>query len=618
MLKRGTYIITFFVLALIVLPSFAVAQNENESASEDKIEQAYSCLKSQIANKTTLGLPDATFSLLAIGPMPKIMQKIEEEKKEDSSGICWPKAGCKIKETAQIGLAFERGGQNREQIKRWILAKNSTASELNWYLQIDILNAEAATCTITRGKETPGKINIGEDMRITGSPGTCFSIFENYKLKANSACLNSEFEIACNKDFATATLYQKRAGGAFFVSSDTKSASGSPAFDTKVTQKFNSKCFGTTSSCDYEGSLWATIFLRGIGEDVSPYLPYLLAFAEDNPKYFPYAFLHILVSGDEQYDSVVKLQKTSKANEGYWEMIGSPYGRYYDTSLGMLSLISKSSTELDNARNYLLSVQGKSGCWNNNNIRDTAFVLYSGWPRETAGPVDGGTTYCSAPYSCENAQDCTDGGGLIIHEAECLTFGEVCCSIAIAEKTCAEKGGKICTTYEGCAGDEVSSRDGKCCLGDCVQKVLPPAGECEEAGGVCRYSCYDDEMEGVEYCTENKICCLPKEEKKGSAWFWIILLLILIALVVLAIIFRDKVRLWWHKFKEKFRKKPSAPGAPAAAGRMPPRPIMPMQRPGMYGMQRPMAVQRAMPPKIMSARDKEMEETLKKLREIGK
>ena len=76
--------------------------------------------------------------------------------------------------------------------------------------------------------------------------------------------------------------------------------------------------------------------------------------------------------------------------------------------------------------------------------------------------------------------------------------------------------------------------------------------------------------------------------------------------------------MWWFKFKEGFKKKP-APAQPTRT-MMPGMPTGPYPRQVMPMMQRP-AMQPAMQarqPIRAGAKDKEMEEALRKLREMGK
>ena len=188
----------------------------------------------------------------------------------------------------------------------------------------------------------------------------------------------------------------------------------------------------------------------------------------------------------------------------------------------------------------------------------------------------------------------------------------------IVEQTCSAKNGTTCSSNQQCTGQEVSSSDGACCLeGDCITQQ--EQNICE---GVCQSSCDSNQESGVGICSNNAQSCCIEKTSSGINWFWIILLIILIILVVLAIIFRDKVRVWWFKFRGKAKTTPitkpgSGTGMPLQFNR--PRPVgpfgpRPVQRvPSSVGSQ-----PRLFGKKPVNQKDKEMEETLKKLREMAK
>ena len=96
---------------------------------------------------------------------------------------------------------------------------------------------------------------------------------------------------------------------------------------------------------------------------------------------------------------------------------------------------------------------------------------------------------------------------------------------------------------------------------------------------------------------------------------WIIILLaFLILLVILAIIYRNKLRLWWFRFRGKASVRPTGPSPPPS-----------IQRPMMRAVPRFGAVTprpiRTAPPRPVTRPapgDKEFEETMRKLREMSK
>ncbi len=615
-MEKRVLVFAFLLIGLVVVSGLAIAQNESEdeSGGDDDIEEeldlsgvdkAYSCLENEVDEKDSFSLQESVFGVLALGSEDKLEDVIENEKK--SGEDCWPKSGCNLRETAQVLLAYDRIGKSTDDIEDWLLSKNGTADELTWYLEVEVTNHVASECTVKyNGDER--SIDVREDFTLSGSGGSCLSVSSSgYWLKIDDDCLEEEFEVSCDEDFITTLIYQKGLSGTLFVSSETHSA---PSLGT-TTEKVNAQCFKSGNSCDYEGSLWAALALHEVGKETSEFIPYLLALAPDNKKYFPESFLYIL-GVEDQYGSVAEQQKQGD----YWQMGGSPYNRFYDTSLGMLSLQGSGASELGNSQSYLLEVQTKEGCWNNNNIRDTAFVLYSGWPRGVSTSGGGGTVGQSCTSSgnyCEREGACLDSGGLVLGELECSNFRDVCCNVRIVESTCFEQGGRICGAGEQCSGDITSSADGSCCLGTC--EIREVTDVCASGGGMCRVSCdEDDEITGDACPIAGDVCCKTSSEPSGgiSAWVWILLLLILIALVVLGIVYRNKLRVFIYRWKgkiktQKIERPRGGPGIPVGMRRAIPR-FSPAGRP----------VRRAPRRRTGGRGDRELEETMRKLKEMSK
>lgn len=597
MKKWGFALVFIFVLAI----GF-VSAAENGTA----IENGYKCLEDQIAKKSSLSLQEAFFSALALGSKSKASDKIEAEK----GANCWPKAGCTLKETALGLLAYERLGKDTGKIEEWLLSKNSSAAELIWYLEIDISRKTSSSCIVKyTGNER--NITIGSDMKITGNPGNCLSVSESgYWLRIKDSCYGERFSVSCNEDFVTTLIYQKKSGSTIYVSSTTHSSASSGTTEEQV----SAQCFKTGTSCDYEGSLWASVALQKANTEVSSFVPYLIALASDNEKYLPNAFLYILTGGDDQYSELVQNQKQSK----FWEAPASPNGKFYDTSLAMLALQGTSSNELNDAKSYLLSIQGKDGCWNNDNVRDTAFILYSGWVEDANVIIEpGASTLCKeAGYSCENLVECKNAGGNVLDNFECTGFGEFCCSVKVQEQTCSQKNGEICKSNEECDGAIESSADGSCCLGAC-REIQQTEDTCTVAGKFCSNTCNEDEQQSFETCSvPGQICCEPKPKESGNMTLWIIILVIAILLVLLGILFRNKLRIWIFRFRNKVKtNEVPRPPRPPFGQPLAQRP-MPRFMPRTAQAQRP--VQRPVGGKPASQTDKELEETLKKLKEMSK
>jgi hypothetical protein len=153
-----------------------------------------------------------------------------------------------------------------------------------------------------------------------------------------------------------------------------------------------------------------------------------------------------------------------------------------------------------------------------------------------------------------------------------------------------------------------------CCInGGICQTSTTITSECEQQLGSCRVACLSDEEEASYACEfSGDICCVQKTTP-GKSYLWIWILLILIILVVIAIIFRDKLRNFLLRIKSKTRPRPG------------PGPMRPLGPPH-YPVRRPLPERRILPPlyrpsgtaRAPSKTQKELDEVLRKLKEMGK
>lgn len=608
--KRGVVVLSL-ILCILLASFISAADNETSNvtttSSTGNFEKGYSCLKEQINSKMPTTSEELAFSLMALGYDPTQQSKIKNALDAlGSNGECWPKTGCTIKDTALVLLAYSHIYQNTDKIENWLMNKTSAASDLVWYLQVDNLNNNKSKCTITYDGSAKN-IVIDENKVITGTPGSCFRFAPNgYWLEVDTKCYGKSFDISCDNDFLTSTFYKRKTDQTYYITTTTHTASP----NGKTTEKVDSVCF-YQAGCNFEGSLWATYALNKKGKNIKPMLPYLISLAKDNQRYLPSAFLFSLTGFDEYFADLTGKQD----KKGYWR-IAEASRTYYDTSIALLALYGRASDQADRAVQYLLdpTVQASNGCWNGNNVRDTALILYSTSPKsassgESKQCKDVSTFSCLASTACENAN------GSIQSDYTCFG-GSVCCDKKIVEKTCSEKSGKICLSSQECSsGFVTASGTSYCCLGDCVEPpVVEDTCSLEGASYTCKAvqcGADEDEMSSLT-CPENGVCCVQRPEESGFPWGLIILLIILIALVVLAIIYRDQVKVWWFKVQSKFKKGPvtsqQRPGMPPMMGR-PPMGLPP--RPGMFG--RPMATTGKAFPK-----QNELDETLRKLKDMSK
>jgi len=600
-MKKEVLSSVILLVTLIFITSFIIAVENNSenqtgtqitsvSNEETKINKAYQCLENKVKDKcSSLSSEEKVFSLLAI-------EKCKDEVLSDS------KYKSDLKYTAQAIFALDKVSASTDDAENWLFTQKAISEDVIWYLQIE--SNEATSCVITYlPDQTKNSITIGEDKKINSNAGTCLSLSEgNYWLKVDPSCYEKEFEISCDKGFQTNLLFRKKTSSTIYVSEKTTSASA----EGKTTEKINSVCFSKAGKCDYEGSLWAVIALDFKGNDVYDYFPYLITMAEENKNFLPNSFLYYLIGSGDFRSQILLQQKENK----YWDESGD---KFYDTALALFPFPDDPSQKT-NSKNWLLEVQDSDGCWQGN-IRNTAFLLNSIWPRSLNVEVVNAKDCENSKFYCMSRINCK---GNVLNDYDC-SGALICCDAKKELGTCSEQNGKSCASGEICFGGELlDSSDlgtAKCCVGgEC--KVQEQQTECVSNNGVCRaYGCEANEQTALYGCDFQDTCCIQKTTQTKSYW-WIWLLIILIVLVLIAILFRNKLRPYWFRIKSKFGKGsppqnrgPPRPGLPPPSSRIPlfnipARRILPPSRP----------MQRRVPQKSPG----EIDNILKKLKEMGK
>jgi hypothetical protein len=598
-MKKRVLLSVLFISIIFIL-SFVISAQTGLEDEQEKVNDAYECLEDRVEGEcSSLSTEEKIFSLLAI-------DQCQAEVMGDSlnDGECWPASNCRLKTTAQSALALDNTGVGTNDAEEWLLSQNLTPTELTWYLEIE--SPEATSCTLSYSGSS-SNINIGEDKKISNSAGTCLRLAQDdYWMRISPSCYDQEFQISCDQKFLTTLLFRKTTSSTIHVLEKSSSA----AAGGTTTEKVDSYCFAESGSCDYEGSLWAALVLDSLGREVSSFLPYLIVMAEDNERYIPEAFLYFLTSNAEYRSSLLLGQKSSK----WWMESGD---KFYDTALALYPFQHETIQEKTNSKIWLLDVQDSEGCWERN-TRNTAFILASIWPREFGGGAgEEELPDCEAAgYFCMSGASCE---GDIYSDYDCPALFK-CCSVPQPQETCAELGGKICASSQTCIGGNVQdtldlSLGEECCIGgSCGVIDQTPDSECELNSGVCRtYGCTSEEEESTYLCDFTAdTCCVSESKTRGSYW-WVWLLVILIILVILGIIFRDKLRLYFFKGGFKFgrgrgSKRYEPPRPPLTQPYIQPRPTQ----------RRILPRTRRSPARPRRARSRELDDVLKKLKDMGK
>lgn len=624
---RKKVVFSILILFVITVAIFSLSVSAaNSTTDQQKVANAYSCLE----NKSSAGsggcsgfsTEDKIFSLWADDLcQPQVINA------STGNGQCWPAGSCNTMTTGQAVMALNNVGADTSTAQTWLMDQNGTPTNLDWYLEIQSSNA--TSCTIQYSGHTYN-INIGADKKISNDAGGCLNLAQNdywLQVQAVPSCFNQVYQISCTNNFLTTFLFKSADSSTIHVSSDSSSA----AAGGTTTESVNSSCLTYKGTCNYDGTLWGALALKATGNDVSSYLPYLVTLAENNTQYLPDAFLYYL-TGDTKYQTSLLAEQQ---NNQYWSVSGD---KLYDTALALYPFRGMNTTEGSNSQQWLLSTQSSNGCWDNN-IRDTAFVLASLWPKTFSSSSSSGTpTYqscTSSGYNCVNLGTCSPAGGTVYGDRSCPGMQE-CCSIAVQQQTCSEKGGQTCTASQICGngGSMESAGDTNyCCVngGACVTPTTSSNSSssnigCEANGGVCESSgtCPSGMQSSVDYTctTSTDVCCFASSSSGssgGSSTLWIWILLILIVLVAIGIFFRDKLRVLWLKIKGgRGRKGPMFGGPRFGPGPGPsPIPNRPMERrilipPPAQPRPRPMPR-----PMRKSPSQKELDDVLQKLKKMG-
>jgi hypothetical protein len=592
-MKKGVFL--FVVLALVLIAYPIAAANDTECGEGDntcKKAEAKACLNSKIDDKgcSVLSSEERIFSALAVG-------ECKNEIKEDS------KLKSDVKFTAQSLLV---SGSNDE--KEWLLSQNRSSTGLNWFLEIE--SPSATECSVSYSGTN--NVKFDEDKKITFlSGGSCLKLAQGgYWLEVSSECYDEEFTISCDQSFLTTLLYQKQGTGTIFVSESTNSASA----DGTTKEKVNSFCFAQGGSCNYEATLWASLVLSFLKEDVSFYLPYLIALKEDNENLLPEAFLYYLTTGADFKNALLSEQ----ISNSWWTSLND---KYYGTALALFSLQFDEPQQKTDSITWLFNAQDENGCWDSGNIKSTAFILYAMEPRALVEDT-GGVNCEAAGYTCSSESSCI-GDPLSTYSC---SGGFVCCN-EVQTYTCAEKGGEICNSNQECKGIGSLTKDVSgletgqaCCVSGSCQDVTNEVSACKSSNGECRANeCLDGEEKNELSCDfSTDICCVQKQ-KTETNYFWVWFFLILIILVIIAIVFREKLRPYWIRVRSKFK---SLRGSKSSSTKGPgPKspPLTPplLRRPPARRM--PNSLQRHSPRARPAPREKsEIDDVLKKLKDMGK
>jgi len=491
-----------FMFMFLLISISLICASENE-----QVEKAYSCIESKINQSNcsaSFSFEEKVFSLLATGNL-KCQNATMLENVSSSTSLCWPKSGCKLKPTAQAVLALNEN-VNTTKAEDWLLAQTNISTDMDWFLEIE--SSSATNCTIIYSG-SPYTVLIGENKKINLNAGTYLTLAQDgYWLKISPSIYNKDIKISCDKGFMTTLLFKKKDSSTIHVSSTPHSA----AAKGTTTEKVDSFCFSQGGVCNYEGSLWATFVLYSLDYDVSKFMPYLITMKDDlsNQIYIPESFLYFLTG---KFRTELLLKQRAGL---YWEESGD---KYYDTALALWPFYYESPFEKTNSKTWLLDVQQNTGCWDNGNIRNTAFILYSVWPKSSSPP--GKCTFNSdcPEVSCKESL-CNDG--VCSYPSLSCAEDSNCCKICDSNIDCniyASETNEYCsadktqvwqnTSVWGCENKVCVEKETSKKMETCAKTEKCSAGSCLDTGDISDECTIDDDCVPGEICAYGE--CVPYE-----------------------------------------------------------------------------------------------------------
>lgn len=509
-------------------------------------------------NKTTINIgtvADDSLAVIALlGSGQDVSQLIDRIKtRMDKSSGCWPKNGCKVKDTSLATLAMHLSEQDEEAEAgvKWL--KNSRIAGLKggeWWLVIKG-NVNEGSCAVSyKGKSKT--FNFLED-KIKETGGKYYLNL----LQVDPSILRGEVIPTLNVDCSNLAgsiitlLYKPNINTFFIQKSETAS---------NVELKVANVCFGESkgsASCDYESSLYATWVLLEMGESGLSFdeigdVVYLQSKLKTSNVKDLALLNRLLYVANNVGQSFVKDLSSKQKPGGDWE------GDVFTTSLSVLGLLgnSEDSDAVNRGTAYLeRRMNTKDGSWDNN-VRSTSMALIAlngvDLARESVGAPsvkskgvtssgkedcfndldDDGDTYPDCGDSdCEEEKVSLCSNGKIDSCEENVDCGGFC-------EACGEEKTSDTTTTEECKSDSECDSGEECLSGKCVTK---------EEGCKTNSDC-----SASEECLSGK--CLPKEQK--SYWWLWLLIILLVLFGAFGIFYIKYVKTGKFDLKHLFKRKP--------------------------------------------------------------
>jgi len=486
------------LIAIIILTT-AVYADGNFS-----IQKSYDWLLKQQSDGSYGTITDNAAAILALkaaGYNPT--NTLEYLTTQESEQYCWPKTGCRTKDTAFVMLANKIMGVATEETANWMRNAQTAALQTgNWWLEV--ATTESGTCSVKytkNGQEITKTIKV-DNGRFTDCGNTTFLNINNCietNLVRNFPTIKLYVDCGTLSNALISLIYNS--ANSYYLITDSQN---------KVAEiDIENGCLGIgyrDATCNYESTLYANWALMAT-ESKSISRIYL------GDNYDKTNVLHnsllFLIFNDNKYLEELKSRQRS---DGSWD------GDVYKTAMAALAMKEAAdySSQFNNGVNWLKTKQRADGSFGDTTT--TAMVLYGAFteggidfPSCTNGKKDFGERGVDCGGNCEQYDDCCsndakddgedgkDCGG-ICEECVCdkddtcdTDQGEDCQNCPEDCKTCED----LCDNGEqdAASGEEGIDCGGKCKA--CKREVCDNNGICDIDSV---YTGRADENENIENC----------------------------------------------------------------------------------------------------------------------
>jgi len=418
-------IFSALIMLTLIFSSFALAQEDNQSTTGDATQAdaqvglspeqtAYNWLVDQavdgnygndIASTALAGL-----ALSQVGYVSSARTSANWILTQKDDKNCFPAGDCIVKDTAlALALLNDLGYAEADGVSAWLQEAQNPATSLGKWL-VEISTQSSGTCDVSYmlgNNSFSDSVEVDKGMFPACGNSNFLDLDSCYKSGLIRAQPGLTFTVDCSSlegDTPIITLVYNSDSTFYIVNT---------VFGNIADLTVANGCYSRSESgqCSKASSLYASwaLSLAGNPTNINLYLieNYDPASIEDN------ALLYTsLQTKNNKYLEALATRQNSD---------GSFSRDFYQTGLAMLALQDSAqySERISKAKDWLLSKQSADGSWNQN-VRDTAMVLYAGFAdailqpeqvKATQPGEEAGT--CNYDYSCdpdlgETADSCTD------------------------------------------------------------------------------------------------------------------------------------------------------------------------------------------------------------------